>query len=100
MASTKYLTRKEVAEAYPLQVSTLAYLASNGRGPRYRMIGNSAVYRRDEVEEWIESQVVVPIQTRALRKRGRPRKQPQPVRHLIITDGKKETLRLQPIIDS
>ena len=71
---SQYLTRKQVAECYPITFSHLAHMASQGRGIRYRIIGKSAIYRIDDVEAWLESQVIEPSLTKAPRKRGRPRK--------------------------
>lgn len=71
-----YLTRKQVAERYPISFSNLAHMASQGRGMRYRIIGKCAVYLADDVEVWLESKVIEPSLTKAPRKRGRPRKTP------------------------
>ena len=70
----KYLTRKQVAECYPISFSHLAHMASQGRGIRYRIIGKCAVYSVDDIETWLECQVIEPSRTRKPRKRGRPRK--------------------------
>jgi len=68
--SSKYLTRKQVAERYPISFSHLAHMAHMGRGVRYRIIGKNAVYRVDDIEAWLEDQVIEPSKG----KRGRPRK--------------------------
>jgi predicted DNA-binding transcriptional regulator AlpA len=73
---TSYITRKQVAQNYPISFSTLAHMASDGRGPKYRIVGKSAIYRIDEIEFWLEQQVVEFSPRRENRKRGRPRKQP------------------------
>lgn len=73
---SKYLTRKQVAERYPISFSHLAHMASQGRGIRYRIIGKSAIYLVDDVEAWLESKVIEPTRDRAFRNRGRSRKQP------------------------
>ncbi len=38
---SKYLTRKQVSECYPISFSHLAHMASQGRGVRYRLIGKN-----------------------------------------------------------
>lgn len=72
----RYLTRKQVSEKYPISFSHLAHMASQGRGMCYRIIGKSAVYRIDDVEAWLEEQVIEPANSNTPRKRGRPRKIP------------------------
>jgi len=67
----KYLTRKQVAECYPISFSHLAHMASQGRGMRYRIIGKCAIYHIDDVEAWLESKVIEPTRDRAFRKRSR-----------------------------
>jgi len=71
---SKYLTRKQVAECYPISFSHLAHMASQGRGIRYRIIGKSAIYHTDDVEAWLESKVIEPTRDRAFRKRTRSKK--------------------------
>ena len=71
---SKYLTRKQVAEKYPISFSHLAHLASQGRGIRYRIIGKCAVYSIADIEAWLEAQVIEPGTIPLSRKRGRPRK--------------------------
>jgi len=66
---SKYLTRKQVAERYPISFSHLAHMASQGRGIRYRIIGKSAIYHVDDVEAWLESKVIEPTRDRAFRNR-------------------------------
>lgn len=46
----------------PLEVSTLATMATRGGGPPYHRIGNTVLYSRDEVDAW------------ALERLGRPRR--------------------------
>lgn len=53
-------------------------MASDGRGPRYRIVGKSAVYLADEIEEWLEKQIVEAPLTSKVRKRGRPKKRASP----------------------
>lgn len=73
---SKYLTRKQVAERYPISFSHLAHMASQGRGMRYRIIGKSAIYHVDDVEAWLESKVIEPTRDRAYRSQNRAKKQP------------------------
>lgn len=73
---SKYLTRKQVAECYPISFSHLAHMASQGRGIRYRIIGKSAIYHIDDVEAWLESKVIEPTRDRAFRNQNRSKKQP------------------------
>lgn len=73
----KFLTRRDVAREYPITFSSLAHLACSGAGPAYALIGKRAVYARADVEEWLSSQLVRPIQTETAKAgRGRPRKIP------------------------
>jgi hypothetical protein len=69
-----YLTRKQVSEIYPISFSSLAHMASKGVGIPYRIVGKSAIYRRDQVEQWIEEQEVDLEPRRKSKRRGRPRK--------------------------
>ncbi|WP_169542756.1 helix-turn-helix transcriptional regulator [Sneathiella aquimaris] len=81
--SSKYLTRKQVAECYPISFSNLAHLAHQGRGVRYRIIGKNAVYRVDDIEAWLEQQVIEPTKGR----RGRPRKSKKRQKSLVANDN-------------
>ena len=54
----QYLTRREIAERYPVSFSTLAHLAVEGRGPPYSIVGKKAIYDAIKVEQWIDSQQV------------------------------------------
>ena len=36
---------------------TLARLAMSGEGPRYALIGHTAYYKREWLDEWLESQL-------------------------------------------
>ncbi|MES0810344.1 hypothetical protein ABLO27_12750 [Roseibium sp. SCPC15] len=55
----KYLTRREVAENYPISESSLAQLAMKGEGPRFFMPQKRALYLADDVEDWIEAHAVI-----------------------------------------
>lgn len=77
---SKYLTRKQVAERYPISFSNLAHMASQGRGIRYKIVGKNAIYRCDDIEAWFDTDVIEPFTTEVPRKRGRPKKQPRLLR--------------------
>lgn len=68
----KYLTRKKIAEFYPIsysQISKLGMEENRHKGPPYLIAGGKILYRRDLFEEWLDSQIVYP----AIKlKRGRP----------------------------
>jgi predicted DNA-binding transcriptional regulator AlpA len=51
------LTAGEAAELLGLAPSTLAKLRLNGNGPLYCKLGRRVVYRRQDVEVWLESRV-------------------------------------------
>ncbi len=71
-----YLTRKQVAERYPISFSHLAHMASQGRGIRYRIIGKCAVYLADDLEVRLDSKIIEPSLYKYPGKRGRPKKAP------------------------
>ncbi len=50
-----YLTRKQVAEIYPISANTLATLASQGRGPVFYKPTDKALYKPEDIEKWIEA---------------------------------------------
>lgn len=49
------LTLKEVAEMTRTKESTLRYYRTNGTGPKGAVIGGRLMYRRRDVEAWINS---------------------------------------------
>ena len=58
----KLLTREQSAtylKDYGLRASrmTLARLAMSGEGPRYALIGRTAYYKKEWLDEWVESQL-------------------------------------------
>jgi hypothetical protein len=59
-----FLTRREAAERYKLSESTLARLASQGRGPVYYKPIDIALYRPADVEAWILAAIVRPAERR------------------------------------
>lgn len=52
----QYLTTKQVAEEYGFSESTLRYWRHIDQGPASFTRGKRVVYRRSEVERWIEAQ--------------------------------------------
>lgn len=72
-----YLTRRQVAELYPISEHTLAALASKGLGPPFFKPTDRALYRAQDVEAWIEAAIVTPAAS-AAPSMGRPRKSTAP----------------------
>ncbi len=70
---SRYLTRREISEEYPISYSTLAHMAMEGRGPPYSRIGKRAIYKVVDVERWIERHRINTYVDMPDR-RGRPRK--------------------------
>ena len=69
----RYLTRREVAEEYPISYSSLAHMAMRGEGPPYSRIGKRAIYKTLDVDRWIERhQINTTVDMPHLR--GRPRR--------------------------
>lgn len=52
----RYITRQEWAEECGKTVRTLRQWAADGRGPKPRKLGNTVVYLRSEVDEWLLGQ--------------------------------------------
>jgi predicted DNA-binding transcriptional regulator AlpA len=52
------LTADAAAELLGLATSTLAKLRLSGNGPVYCKLGRRVVYRREDLEAWLESRVV------------------------------------------
>lgn len=70
---TKFLSRKDVPNHYPVSFAYLARLASRGLGPRYHIVANKAQYKPSDIEEWLET-TVVKLRRKENFNRGRPRK--------------------------
>jgi excisionase family DNA binding protein len=51
------LTASEAARVLGLAQSTLAKLRLSGNGPIYCKLGRRVVYRREDLEAWLESRV-------------------------------------------
>lgn len=56
MTENDYLDANETAELVRRPASTLAYWRHRGEGPRYAKVGKRVLYRREDVEAWLESQ--------------------------------------------
>ena len=74
IAMKEYLTRRQVAERYPISASTLAQLASRGAGPKFYKPVNLALYLAEDVEAWIEESVVLTVTSTTVRERADSRK--------------------------
>jgi predicted DNA-binding transcriptional regulator AlpA len=51
------LTAREAATILGLAASTLAKLRLSGNGPLYCKLGRRVVYRREDLDAWLESRV-------------------------------------------
>ncbi|WP_342366167.1 helix-turn-helix transcriptional regulator [Stappia taiwanensis] len=91
----RYLTRREVAEIYPISESSLAQLAMRGEGPRYFMPQNRALYLAEDVEEWIEAHAVIARSRPMLRSRKFIEEKPVTLQQ--APGPKAETTRREPI---
>jgi excisionase family DNA binding protein len=54
---TQVVAASEAAQLLGLSESTLAKLRLNGNGPAYCKLGRRVVYRRQDLEAWLESRV-------------------------------------------
>lgn len=54
----KYLRPKEVAAEFPFTEKLLEKLRSVGRGPTYSKRGHAVIYKRADVEKWIDAGIV------------------------------------------
>jgi predicted DNA-binding transcriptional regulator AlpA len=50
----KLLTIEEVSEMTRIPIATLRYYRATGQGPKSARLGRRVVYRRSDVEAWIE----------------------------------------------
>lgn len=55
------LTQEQAAELIGVKPTTLSAWRHFGRGPRYLKVGRSCFYRRDDIEQWLNDQAVVPV---------------------------------------
>jgi hypothetical protein len=51
-----WLTRRELAERWKIPPATLDQWASQGRGPKYALLGRHARYRLSDVIRWENAQ--------------------------------------------
>lgn len=59
MNESPYLSPLGVTEYLPgTSVRQLQEWRSNGRGPRYVKVGKTVVYRRADLDKWVESNLV------------------------------------------
>ncbi len=56
MTENDYLDANETAALVRRPTSTLAYWRHRNEGPPYAKVGKRVLYRRDDVEAWLESQ--------------------------------------------
>jgi hypothetical protein len=56
MEDDEFWTRPETAKKLRTPQATLAAWAYKGIGPRYYVVGRRALYRRSDVEMWLEGQ--------------------------------------------
>lgn len=59
------LTVKDAAEHVGLSASTLNKMRVEGRGPRYMRLGNRVIYRRQDLDAYLERSVVETTDSRA-----------------------------------
>jgi excisionase family DNA binding protein len=53
------MTTEEAAEYTRLSTETLRYFRQRDEGPRFAKLGRRVFYRRQDVDAWIESSVVM-----------------------------------------
>jgi Helix-turn-helix domain len=57
----KLLSQEAAAELIGVKPPTLAAWRHYGKGPAYLKAGRSAFFRIEAIEEWIDTQAVVPV---------------------------------------
>jgi len=62
------LTQKEVASLLRLSPRTVERLRTTGMGPKFTCIGGRRLYRRNDVEAWVNSNVASSTAQAALRR--------------------------------
>jgi len=55
---SKRLTREEAAEYLRCAPQTMRWWAAQKMGPRFAIVAGKALYRRDDLEAWVEAQEV------------------------------------------
>lgn len=58
--SREFLTRAEAAEYVRAPVTTLAAWAYRGLGPEFFRVGRRVLYKREDLDHWLEEQRVHP----------------------------------------
>ncbi len=61
-AEKRLISRTEVEEHFGVSKRFLELAAMKGEGPRFVRIGRTVRYRREDIEEWIESCVIEPAE--------------------------------------
>lgn len=51
----RLMTMKEVSEEIRIPVNTLRFYRHKGEGPKSALIGGKVMYRREDLEEWIDA---------------------------------------------
>jgi predicted DNA-binding transcriptional regulator AlpA len=59
MTTSPLMTAAEVANYTRLSVETLRYFRQRDEGPPFAKLGRRVMYRRLDVDAWIESSVVI-----------------------------------------
>lgn len=57
------LTENELAELLDVKPHTLATWRADGKGPDFTKLGKQIFYRKSDVEDWIQANVVVTRRT-------------------------------------
>lgn len=60
MPNRNWMDAVAVSEEFPIKRSTLYYFRSVGGGPKSYRIGKKLVYKRADVEAWVELQASEP----------------------------------------
>jgi excisionase family DNA binding protein len=59
VTASPLMTTEEVAAYVRLSAETLRYFRQRDEGPRFAKLGRRVFYRRQDVDAWIESSVVM-----------------------------------------
>ena len=59
MTTSPLMTTAEVANYTRLSVETLRYFRQRDEGPPFAKLGRRVMYRRRDVDAWIESSIVI-----------------------------------------
>lgn len=54
--TTQLLTKRDIAEAFDVSVNTVNHWVAVGYGPPSAKIGRRRVWRRSDVDRWLEAQ--------------------------------------------